>query len=150
MGSLGWRASALVIECCRVALSNIRGDRVSRMVVQSSFRICRHFGAMERSHSGLVAMLRLSFAKWTGFVEAKSARKYVRPLVMFAERVFAWWGWPIAIPCHRGSMGGHPGRALEFLPIQGRNIPRVVLIVGEFWLVGGKVAPPRCSRLHPS
>ena len=69
---------------------------------------------------------------------------------MFAKSVFAWWGWPIAIHCHRGSRGGHPGRALEFVTIHGRNVPRVVvLIVGEFWLVGGQVATPRGSRLHP-
>ena len=33
VGSLGWRVSALLIECCRVALSNVRGDGVFGMVV---------------------------------------------------------------------------------------------------------------------
>ena len=33
LGSLRWRVSALLMECCRVALSSVRGDGVSRMVV---------------------------------------------------------------------------------------------------------------------
>ena len=44
--SLGWRVSALLRECCRVALSSVKGDGVPRMVVQSSFRIRHHLGAM--------------------------------------------------------------------------------------------------------
>jgi hypothetical protein len=56
----GWCASALLRECCRVALSNVREDGVSRMVVLSSFRIRRHLGAMGRSQSGAVLMLRFS------------------------------------------------------------------------------------------
>ena len=62
VGSRGRRASALWIECCRVALSSVRGDGVSRIDVQSLFRICRHLGSMGRSQSGVVLMLRLSFA----------------------------------------------------------------------------------------
>ena len=61
MGSLGWRVSALLIEYCRVALSNVRGDGVSGMVAQSSLRISHRLGAMGRSQSGVVLTFRLSF-----------------------------------------------------------------------------------------
>ena len=60
--SLGGKVSALLMDCCRVALSSVSGDGVSGMVVQSSCRICRHLGAMGRSHSGVVLMMRLSFS----------------------------------------------------------------------------------------
>jgi hypothetical protein len=76
--SLGGKASALLMECCRVALSGVSGDGVSGMVVQSSCRMCRHLGAMGRSQSGVVLMLRLSFSQRAGSVEARSARRYVR------------------------------------------------------------------------
>ena len=62
MRSLEWRVSALLMECCRVALSNVSGDGVSGMVVQSSLRMCRHLGAMGRSHSEVVLMLLFSFS----------------------------------------------------------------------------------------
>ena len=67
---------------------------------------------------------------------------------MFVVGVFAWWGWPIAVLCHRVSRDGHPGRALEFVPIHGWNVPIVVLIFGECWLVKNKVIPPRDSRIY--
>ena len=62
VGSLAWRVRALLIECCRVAMSNVRGDGVSRKVVQSSFKISRHLGAIGRSQSGMMLMLRLSLS----------------------------------------------------------------------------------------
>ncbi len=61
--SLGGRVSALLMECWHVALSSVIGDGVFGMVVQSSCRMCRHLGAMGRSHSGAVLMLRFSFFK---------------------------------------------------------------------------------------
>jgi hypothetical protein len=76
--SLGWRVSEVSTESCRVALSSIRGDGVSGIVVQSSLRISRHLGAMGRSQIGEVLMLRFSFSQRAGSVEAKSPRKYVR------------------------------------------------------------------------
>ena len=76
--SLGGKVSALLMECCRVALSTISGNGVSGIVVQSSCRMCRHLGAMGRSQSGVVLMLRLNFSQRARSVEAKSARKYVR------------------------------------------------------------------------
>ncbi len=61
--SLGGKVSALLMEYCRVAISTVSGDGVSGMVVQSSCRLCRHLGAMGRSQSGVVFMLRLSFSQ---------------------------------------------------------------------------------------
>ncbi len=61
--SLGVRASALLMECCPVALSSVIGDGVYGMIVQSSFRMCRRLGAMGRSQSGAVLMLRFSFSQ---------------------------------------------------------------------------------------
>ena len=49
MVSLGGRVGSLLMECCRVALSSVIGDRVSGMVAKSSLRMCRHLGAMGRS-----------------------------------------------------------------------------------------------------
>ena len=69
-----------------MSLSSVRRDGVSRMVVQSSFRIRRHLGAMGRSQSGTVFMLRLSFSQCDESVEAKSARKYVRAARSVCDR----------------------------------------------------------------
>ena len=78
-----WRVRAILIGCCSVALSNVRGDGVFGMVVQTSFRISRHLGAMGRSKSGMVLMIRLSLSQWAGSVEAKSARRYARAASSF-------------------------------------------------------------------
>ena len=58
---LGWRVSALLRECCRVALYSVKSDGVSGLVVQSSFRIRRNVGAMGRSQSRAFLMLRFTF-----------------------------------------------------------------------------------------
>ena len=63
---------------------------------------------------------------------------YVRAARSFAVGVFAGEGWLIAIPCHRGSRGGRPGHALEFLPIHGWNVLRVILVFFWILVVGGK------------
>ncbi len=60
--SLGGKLRALLMECCRVALSNVSGDGVPEMAIQSSSRMCRHLGAMGRSQSGVVLMLRFIFS----------------------------------------------------------------------------------------
>ncbi len=60
---LGGRVSALLMECCRVALSNVSGEGVSGMVVQSSSRMYRHLGAIGRSQSGVVLMVRFIFSQ---------------------------------------------------------------------------------------
>ena len=113
MGSLGWRASrALWIKCCRVALSSVRGDGMFGMVVQSSFRICRHLGATVRSQCGVFLMLRLILPSELGLRRPRALASMRGPRLVFAEMMFAWWGWPIAIICHRGSRGGRPGRVL--------------------------------------
>jgi hypothetical protein len=61
--SLGGRVGAHLMECCRVALSSVRGEGVSGIVVQSSSRMYRHLGAIGRSQSGVVLMVRYIFSQ---------------------------------------------------------------------------------------
>ena len=62
---------------------------------------------------------------------------------MFADKVFAWWGWPIAILCYRRSRGSHPGRALEFaVPIHARNGATVNKALGHFDLIEKQTGLP--------
>jgi len=74
-GVHAWVKAALVRECWRVALSRASGEGVSGMRAQSSSRICRHRGAMGRSHSGDVLILSLSFAYCSLSVEDRRARR---------------------------------------------------------------------------
>ncbi len=66
------------MEYWRVAVTKVVGEGVFGTVDQSSSRICRHLGAMGRSHKGVDLIPRLSFAQCSGVVEDKSARMYVR------------------------------------------------------------------------
>ena len=69
--------SALVIDCWRVALFSAKGEGVFEMVAQSSSKICLHLGAVGRSHSGVVLMLRLSFILPLSWVRGGQERAHV-------------------------------------------------------------------------
>ena len=68
----------LVMECWSVALASASGDGAAGMAVQSSANINLHLGAMGRSHIGVVFRPFLSLAQFSGSVEDRSARMYVR------------------------------------------------------------------------
>jgi len=79
--SLGVRAmpvNALVMDCCRVALSRAKGEGVFGMAVQSSSSMCLHLWAMGRSHSGVELNPLFSLFQWSGFVDESIALRYVR------------------------------------------------------------------------
>jgi hypothetical protein len=70
--------NALVMDCCLVALSRARGEKVFGINVPSSASICFHLWAMGRSHNGVELMSRMSLAQCSGFVDESNALRYVR------------------------------------------------------------------------